>query len=140
VSLHRPRTVGKRESGQDRGFVALETAGKDEEFPDPGGTHALPPGVESFPAVVANKVQEAVSQLPCVCEGAIHLRDLIQLGLGRLREVPLDGPASTRPPCLGSRLPRASEGLTQAKQAIHACVDAGAIWPSADTHCGEGIV
>lgn len=55
-------------------------------------------------------------------------------GLG---EVPLDGPASTRPPCLGSRLPRASEGLTQAKQAIHVCVDAGAIWLSADTHCGS---
>jgi hypothetical protein len=140
VPFHRPGTVGKRESRHTRGFVALDTAGKGEEFPDSGGTHALPPGVESFTAVVAHEAQEVVRQLAGLREGAIHLRDLLQLCLGRLCEAPLDGPASTRRPSLGSRLRRANEELTQAKQAVHAGADARAIWPDADTHCGEGIV
>jgi hypothetical protein len=91
VSLHRPGTVGKRESRQNRGFVELDTAGKDEEFPDSGGTHVLEPGVESFTAVVANEIQEAVSQLSCLREGAIHLRDLIQLCLGLWAKLPWTG-------------------------------------------------
>ena len=140
MAFHRPRTVGKRESPENRGFVPLDTLGKDVEFPDGGGTHIFEPGVESLTAVVAHEIQEAVSQLSCLREGAIHLRDPIQLCLGRLREAPLDEPASTPRPSLGSRLPRASEGLTQVKQAILASVDAHAIWPDADTHCGEGIV
>jgi len=82
-------------------------------------------------------VQEGVRQPSCLREGAIYLRDLIQLGLGRLREAPLAGPASTQRLCLPSRLRKASEGLTQAKQAIPACGNARAIWPDADTHCGS---
>ena len=91
MPFHRPGTVGKRETRQNRGFVALETAGKDEEFPDSGGTHVLEPGVESFPTVVANEVQEAVSQLSCLREGAIQLRDLIQPGLGLWAKLPWTG-------------------------------------------------
>src|SRR5438067_6836871 len=34
VSLHRLRPVGKCESGQNRGLVALDTASKGEETPD----------------------------------------------------------------------------------------------------------
>jgi len=44
--------------------------------------HVLEPGVESFPAGVANEVQEAVSQPSRLLQGVIHLRDLIQLCLG----------------------------------------------------------
>jgi hypothetical protein len=91
VSFHRPCTVGKRQPRQNRGFVALATLSKGEEFPDSGGTHALPPSVESFTAVVAHEVQEAVSQLSCLREGAIHLRDLIQLCLGLWAKLPWTG-------------------------------------------------
>ena len=140
VSFHRPATVGKRESRQKRGFVALDTAGKGEEFPEGGRTHVLEPGVKSFTAVVANEVQEAVSQLSCLRESAIHLRDLIQLCLGLWTKFPWTGQHPPDDLRLPSRLRKASERLTQAKQAIPARVDARAIWPDADTHCGEGIV
>jgi len=62
VSFHRPGTVGKRQSRQNRRFIPLDTASKGEEFPDRAGMHALPPGVESFPAGVANEIQEALRQ------------------------------------------------------------------------------
>jgi hypothetical protein len=91
MPFHRPGTVRKRESRQNRGSVALDTTGKGVEFPDSGGTHILEPGVESFTAAVANEVQEAVSQLSCLREGAIHLRDLLQLCLGLWAKLPWTG-------------------------------------------------
>ena len=91
VSLYRSCTRGKRESCENRGFVPLDAAGKGEEFPEGGRTHILEPGVKSFTAVVANEVQEAVSQLSCLREGAIHLRYLIQLCLGLWAKLPWPG-------------------------------------------------
>ena len=65
VSFHRPCTVRKRESSQNRCFVALDTASKGEEFPDGGCTHVFEPGVKSLTVVVANEVQ-LDGQLACL--------------------------------------------------------------------------
>src|SRR5690349_18815814 len=56
--------------------------GKGMELPDGGCTRVFEPVVESFTTVVADEIKEAVSQLSCLREGTIHLRDPIQLCLG----------------------------------------------------------
>jgi len=95
VPFHRPRTIGKRESGHNRGFVALDTAGKGEEFSDARGTHVFEPALKSLTAVVANELQEAVGQCSRLREDLIPLRDPIQLLLC-LRRKPLG--AGQHPP------------------------------------------
>jgi hypothetical protein len=96
MPFHRPCTVGKRQSRQNRRFVPLETASKGEEFSDARCPHVFEPALKSLTAVVANEMQEAVGQLSCLREDIIHLRDLIQLLLCLRRKPPRDGPASTR--------------------------------------------
>jgi hypothetical protein len=47
-----PVTYGKRESGHNRGFVALDTAHKGEEFSDARGTHGFPPALKGCVAKI----------------------------------------------------------------------------------------
>ena len=46
---------------------------------------------ESFAVVMANEVQEALSQRSCLRQGAIDLRDLIQLCLDLWAKLPWTG-------------------------------------------------
>jgi hypothetical protein len=91
VSFHRPGTVWERQSCQNRCFVSLDAAGKGEELPNRGGPYIFEPTIESLTTVVANELQEAVGQLSCLCQCAIHLRDPIQLLLCLWAERPWTG-------------------------------------------------
>src|SRR5713226_1011491 len=77
-SRGRPKHILTTRS-EDRRFVPLDTASKGEEFPDAGCTHVFEPGIKSLTAVVANEVQETVSEVSCLRECAIHLTETIQL-------------------------------------------------------------
>lgn len=83
MPLHGPGTVGQRESREDRRFVPLDAASKGEEFSDARRTHIFEPALKSLTTVVANEMQEFVGQLSRLREDIIHLRDSIQLRLGR---------------------------------------------------------
>ncbi len=91
MPFHRPCTVGQRESSENGCFVSLDAACKGEELPNRGGPYVFEPAIESLTAVVTHKVQEAPSQLSCLCQRAIHLRDPIQLHLDLWAQRPWTG-------------------------------------------------
>ena len=62
MSFHRPGTVGKRKSRQNRRLVPLDTTSKGEKFSEARCTHVFEPALKSLTAAVANEMQEAVGQ------------------------------------------------------------------------------